>query len=577
MGLWVLSSGFGVLGLKADAQNPEHKTRNVELFWVEVVQVRLEGQEHPGFRIAMDQEASQVREALVRYFEKKGKSPVLSEENILIEKVDLEEGSRVDLFYRIQEQGLGQSSCTLVGLDASRRALSGGYRPGLTRKLLHAWDEWVHPFSGKHLSYGHLISDIPADIAAYQDTIAILKAGLFAYEELMEDQEYLIDSLLRAVRRNPNRRKAIDIPLAKSESEVKILQDSLDNLKSHFRKNEKLLAQSSHRVDSLHNEIAVQKAFLTQLSQSQKQLESTLANIDVLEQQLKGAEQRQQEQKATIASLEGQLRNAEEAVGSSRRRLLSRLRMAENERSDLERRLTHSRREVRRDREYIFAIDEEKKNLLATLQGKEASLDSTRKRADRAEGLALGLTQRTVSMQSEIDSLRTAYHNLGSEKRELLAKQDSLLTEIDLLGPYSREARARRRVYQEQLAILQDLERRLPAREQALNAREKLLRQREKYLAETDRTGTYRKLTGMLDSLIAINITLRSQMEGGGEVAVLPQPAASKEVYMSTLEFDEQVYPAFCLDREASSLAIRENLIDFFREKCALLQPRAIR
>jgi hypothetical protein len=547
----------------------KRKTQSTEHYWVEVVQVRLEGQEHPGFRIVMDFEAGEVREALVQHFDKRGKGTVLSGESILVEDVDLDKGESIDLYYRIQQVANSQSTCTLVGLDPSRRALSGGYRPAVTQKLLRSWDAWVHSFSGNHLSYDHLVGTIPEGIVAYQDTIAILKAGLYAYEALMEDQEYLIDSLLRAVRRNPNRRNAINVPLAKSNAEIKVLRDSLDKVKGRFRKSENLLAKSNRRVDSLANEIGVQKAFLTQLNQSQKQLDATLNKIEVMEHQLATAEKNQQAYKAENARLEGQLREAEEAVNGSRRRLLSKLRKAENEMTDLERRLTHARREVRRDRDYIFSIDNEKKELRARLEQQAKTLDSMRTRAKRAEGLAIGLTRSTVAMQAEIDSLRTAYHNLGSEKRELLARQDSLLTEIDLLGPYSREAKARRRVYQEQLAILQDLERRLPAREQSLNAREKLLRQREKYLAETDRTGSYAKLTSMLDSLVAVNAALRGQVEGG-EVAVLPKAEASKEVYMSTLEINEQVYPAFCLEREASALAIREELIDYFREKMRL-------
>lgn len=573
---WVSGSGFGpvespsiVKQSGSRSLNSKYLTQNTEHYWVEVVQVRLEGQEHPGFRIAMDYEAAKVREALVQHFDTRGKDVVLSGESVLVENVVLGKEVSIDLFYRIQPKANSQSTCTLVGLDPSRHALSGGYRPALTQKLLGSWDAWVHDFSGNHLSYDHLVSTMPEGLAAYQDTVAILKAGIYAYESLMEEQEYLIDSLLRAVRRNPGRRKAIKVPLAKSNAEVKVLRDSLYNAKVRFRKSEKLLAQSNRRVDSLTNELGVQKAFLTQLNQSQKQLDATLNKIERMEQQLATARKTQQAYKAENARLEGQARELEAAVSGSRRRLVSRLRKAENEITDLERRLTHARREERRDRNYIFTIDQEKKALRAQLESQEVLLDSMRTRARRAEGMAIGLTRSTVTMQAEIDSLRTAFHNLGSEKRELLARQDSLLTEIDLLGPYSREAKARRRVYQEQLAILQDLERRLPAREQALNAREKLLRQREKYLAETDRTGSYTKLTSMLDSLVAVNAALRSQAEGG-DAAVLPKPEASKEVYMSTLEIAEQVYPAFCLEREASSLAIREELIDYFREKMRL-------
>lgn len=573
---WVLSSAFGPVdslsSAKRDAfltQNSKHKIQNTEHYWVEVVQVRLEGQEHPGFRIAMDYDATKVREALVQHFDKRGKGTVLSGESVLVENVDLDKGVSIDLYYRIQQKANSQSTCTLVGLDPGRRALSGGYRPSVTQKLLSSWDTWVHGFSGNHLSYDHLVGTMPDGIAAYQDTVAILKAGLYAYEALMEDQEYLIDSLLRAVRRNPNRRKAINVPLAKSNAEAKALRDSLMSVKGRFRENEKLLAKSYRRVDSLSNELGVQKAFLTQLNQSQKQLDATLNKIEIMEHQLATAKKNQQAYKTENARLEGQLREAEAAVNGNRRKLLSKLRKAENETTDLERRLTHARREVRKDRDYIFSIDQEKKELRAELENKESLLDSMRIRAKRAEGMAIGLTRSTVTMQAEIDSLRASYHNLGSEKRELLARQDSLLTEIDLLGPYSREARARRRVYQEQLAILQDLERRLPAREQALNAREKLLRQREKYLAETDRTGNYTQLTAMLDSLVAVNAGLRGQLEGG-EAPVLPKAKASKEVYMSTLVINEQIFPAFCVEREASGLAIREELIDYFREKMRL-------
>lgn len=537
--------------------------------WVEVVQVRLEGRERPGYRVSIAQKPDQIKEALRSHFGKLGKKPVIAGEHILFEKVPLTEASSIDLFYHIQQKNSEQSTCTLVGLDSRRRALSGGYKPELTRSLLSAWDSWLYPLTGKHLTYSHLLPNAKKSSAAYQDTIAILKAGIYAYEDLMEEQEFLIDSLLRAVRRNPNRRRAVNIPLAKSTAEAKMLQDSLYSIKTKSRKVNQLLIESNRRFDSLYNEIRVQDAFLVQLDQSQKRLNSTLQKIESLEGQLGQQKAVNQEQKSRLATLSSQVREAESAVSGNRKKLLSKLRRAENQLADLERRLVHSQREIRKDRHYIFALSEEKKNIQAQKTDLRSAMDSLRQRVEVAEGMAIGLTRRTVTLQTEIDSLRGSLHTLGAEKRALLANRDSLLTEIDLLGPYSREARARRHVYQEQLAILQDLERRLPAREQALHAMEKLLQQREKYIIQTDKTGSYLYMKQLLDSLTIAHESLKAKMGGGGQ-ELIAKYIPSKEVYMSTLAIKEEVYPAFCLEREYSGLAIRERLIDYFREKMRL-------
>lgn len=565
--LLILSMCFGS-DLRTETQ--ENTDRGADFYWVELVQVHLKGQAYPGFRVEIDINENEVKKALIAFYKQRGKEPVLSEEFISIAQVQLEGSANVDLFYKIEAKTAQHSMCTLVGIDQpAGHAFSGGYRPHTTRLLLQSWDNWIYAFSQKHIRFDHLIETRPDGLEAYQDTISILKAGIYAYESLMEEQEYLIDSLLRAVRRNPNRRKAVRIPLAKSNAELHVLRDSISSLKKRFRKSEQLLAQSNQRIDSLHNEIGIQKAFLTQLNQSQKQLDAALHHIEVLERQAEQPQEAKQGYTGEIGRLEGQLSEAEEAVSGSRRRLLSKLRKTENTLADVERRLTHARREVRKDQDYIFSLNEEKKLLQERLDTKRADTDSMQLRAREAEALALGLTRTNALMQREIDSLRTAYHNLSFEKRRLLARQDSLLTEIDLLGPYSQEARTRRRVYQEQLAILQDLERRLPAREQALSAREKRLEQREKYLAQTDRTGSYHRLTILLDSLTDANATLRSQLKG--EESPTPTAAPlSREVYMSTLEIDEQIFPAFCIDREVNPATFQEGLIQYFRERMRL-------
>ncbi|MFK7970420.1 MAG: hypothetical protein AB8F95_08640 [Bacteroidia bacterium] len=542
---------------------------NTASLWVEVVQVRLQGQEYPGFRVAVAQDDEALKSALIAHFAKKGKTPILEDGNMLFEQVAISETSQLDLFYSIQKKGEKRSSCTLVGLDPSRKALSGGYRAGLARNMLQDWDRWLHPLAGQHLTFTHLLGESNDALQAYQDTVAILKSGIYAYEAFVEEQEFLIDSLLRAVRRNPNRRKAIKIPFAKSEAKNQILRDSLINLRYLYQKSGTLLSASNHRIDSLENKLQVQQNFLTQLAQSQKQLEGSIKTQELLEEKLGEAKADYLLLKARLAKSEGQRKQAESTITGGKRRLATKLRLAESKVSDLERKVVFASREVRRDREFILDLSEAKKSLSAQAANLKARSDSLSQRAVRAENMAVGLTRRTVEMQANIDSLRGENNTLAANRRDLLARQDSLLTEIDLLGPYSREARARRHVYQEQLAILQDLERRLPAREQSLHAREKLLLQREKYILDTDRTGNFAQMKKLLDSLISANQNLQKQLlNDTSKVAIAP--VANQEIYMSTLAVGEQVYPAFCLEREASVLALREGLIDFFREKMRL-------
>jgi uncharacterized protein (DUF3084 family) len=96
------------------------------------------------------------------------------------------------------------------------------------------------------------------------------------------------------------------------------------------------------------------------------------------------------------------------------------------------------------------------------------------------------------------DSLKKMVGTYKQDYHQLAAVNDSLKQEIDLLNPYTESAKTRRRVYQEQVNNLAQLEKRLPIWENEIMAREKLLKQREKYLMEYQKTGD---LTTLLDRI----------------------------------------------------------------------------
>ena len=139
---------------------------------------------------------------------------------------------------------------------------------------------------------------------------------------------------------------------------------------------------------------------------------------------------------------------------------------------------------------------------------------------------------------------------------------DSLHGEIALLDPYSESAKARRRVYQQQLENLTRLRKQLPQLEKSLYAREKLLDQREKYLREFGNNSTFASLLDQLDEALAQNATYEQKLAE----SVPDFELAKGEIYTSDTKREAQMVTAFCMDNKQAGLVLRGKILNYFRD-----------
>ncbi len=210
----------------------------------------------------------------------------------------------------------------------------------------------------------------------------------------------------------------------------------------------------------------------------------------------------------------------------------------------------------------------ELKDTRTDLQKKAKALEETEFALENektvAQGLVVARNRYKVDLKEAkftTDSLLNLYQIERVRSQKLREVQDSLEAELALIDPYTESARARRRVYQQQLANITELQRRLPKLEQALYAWEKRLEQKEKYLLELEKSGSYQ---AMADRIAQLEKENRELKEKPGSFTA--RVGGLEDFYTGDALRASKVVSAFCLDTEASALEVRTRITDYFRD-----------
>lgn len=193
-----------------------------------------------------------------------------------------------------------------------------------------------------------------------------------------------------------------------------------------------------------------------------------------------------------------------------------------------------------------------------------------------AQGLVVARNRYKVELEEAgltVDSLANLYQLERTHSQQLRQVQDSLEGELALINPYTESARARRRVYQQQLANITALQRRLPKLEQALYAWEKRLEQKEKFLIEMEKSNTYESMAARIAELEEEKRVLKDRLNGNTDAIIV----VDDEFYTGDALRGKRVVSAFCLDTEASELGLRTRITDYFRDhKIATLSQKPL-
>ncbi len=268
---------------------------------------------------------------------------------------------------------------------------------------------------------------------------------------------------------------------------------------------------------------------------------------------------KQQEMSKRLARSHSQVKDAR----GTNRRLRSNIRILEDQLRESESQATYTRKQAQR----ISAELEKTRGKLMEkserLEHLQYDLEEARLERQQAEVARGRFKNEAEASRRLIDSMIVYNQSIQWRSQRLHNTIDSLHGEIALLDPYSESARARRRVYQQQLDNLTRLQKQLPELEKSLYARDKLLDQRERYLREFGNNGTFGSLLDQLEEATREKEAYKRKLEETSPDFSL----ARSEIYTSDTQRDNRVVTAFCLDSKQAGLVLRAKILDYFRDK----------
>jgi hypothetical protein len=288
----------------------------------------------------------------------------------------------------------------------------------------------------------------------------------------------------------------------------------------------------------------------------QLRIESKDERIDLLSGRLANQEQ-------GLTQAQARMRAAEDDAREGSYELTARVKQMEAQ-------LKEASRTAETSEKRLELVTDQLADTRKALQQKSKVLDETEFALENektvAQGLVVARNRYKVEWEEAeltADSLLNLYQRERTRSQQLREMQDSLEGELSLINPYTESARARRRVYQQQLANITELQRRLPKLEQALYAWEKRLEQKEKYLTEMEKSGTYQTMAQRIAELEEEKRLLKERLDGNTTSILV----VDEEFYTGDALRGKSVVSAFCLDTEASELGLRTRIADYFRDR----------
>jgi hypothetical protein len=472
---------------------------------------------------------------------------------------------RTDSLERVVAALDGQPSRKRPGVAASRPEQLG-QEELLTQEILRAKRDSIARYYRENLALlNEQMMRQVKKVNLLRRELAAREAARRELSERLELAEHkLTEQQLQPGSRNRARRSELNALVAQN----RVLRDSLTRQENRFFEKESvqksqiqeltlrlqaLETQHHETLAELNEKLQLEKARQSQLTSQLNEQGSQVASLNLrLTDQMKEEAQAQAslraaDQQMTDRQLESQvqLKQMEDQVAEARRQAQE----ASQSKAVLEDQLARTREDLRAT--------------ASSLSQTEQSLEQTRETNQNLKVARDRYKQEVAELSFIRDSLFRLYERERRRSQRLAIAQDSLEGEIALLSPYTESARTRRRVYQQQLANLTELQRRLPQLEQALYAWEKRLDQREKYLREQG--GEMDSYESMLNRIQELERENQQLQEVIGEKIALPSP--SREFYSGNAQRGGKVVPAMCLDSELSALAIRSKIADYFREK----------
>lgn len=336
----------------------------------------------------------------------------------------------------------------------------------------------------------------------------------------------------------------------KNVADKKILEAQVKQLNMRLQATE---VQNHDAISSLSKKLGDQEFENKTL---QLRLESKEERISLLNNRLANREQ-------GLSQAQARMRAAEDDAQQGSLEIQARIKQMEAQLSEASRTAAASEKRLE-------VVTGELTDTRSDLQKKAKELEETEFALENeksvAQGLVVARNRYKVELEESeqmVDSLLALYQGERSRSQKLRQVQDSLEGELALIDPYTESARARRRVYQQQLANITELQRRLPKLEQALYAWEKRLEQKEKFLTEMEKSNTYSSMAARITELEEENRMLKERLEGNTRQILV----VSDEFYTGDALRGKRVVSAFCLDTEASELELRTRITDYFRDR----------
>lgn len=268
---------------------------------------------------------------------------------------------------------------------------------------------------------------------------------------------------------------------------------------------------------------------------------------------------KQQEMSKRLARSHSQVKDAR----GTNRRLRSNIRILEDQLRESESQAAYTRKQAQRINAELEKTRSQLMEKSERLEHLQYDLEEARLERQQAEVARNRFKNEAEASRRLIDSMIVYNQSIQWRSQRLHNTIDSLHGEIALLDPYSESARARRRVYQQQLDNLTRLQKQLPELEKSLYARDKLLDQRERYLREFGNNGTFGSLLDQLEEATREKEAYKRKLEETSPDFSL----ARSEIYTSDTQRDNRVVTAFCLDSKQAGLVLRAKILDYFRDK----------
>lgn len=336
----------------------------------------------------------------------------------------------------------------------------------------------------------------------------------------------------------------------KNEADKKVLDAQLQQLNLRLQATE----EQHHEILSTLNKKLGDQEFENKTLKLR--LESKDERIELLSNRLANKDQ-------GLTQAQARMRAAEDDARADAYELEARVKQMEAQ-------LQEASRTAATSEKRLEMVTEDLADTREALQQKSKILDETEFALENektvAQGLVVARNRYKVELEEAnltVDSLVNLYQKERTRSQKLREVQDSLEAELSLLDPYTESARARRRVYQQQLANITELQRRLPKLEQALYAWEKRLEQKEKYLTEMEKSGTYQSMAERIAQLEEEKRLLQERLDGKSAKILI----ANESFYTGDALRGKSVVSAFCLDTEASELDLRTRITDYFRDR----------